>query len=342
MPGAHARGRLNVSAMDDRFPKDSPLHAFTDDEVTAIFAAGVRRPCAPGDVLVAEGEPGDSMFFLVEGHAEARVQGGRAVRQYAPGSYFGELSFINPGHKRSATIVTTSPAAVLVLDQTSIQSLLSSHPRAIFTLLRRTTAFLVDAEKNLVADLRRQNQELQDTIARLDFTRRQLSAEEERARTDGLTGLFNRRAFDAELPAFMQRAQAIGKGLALIAMDLDHFKPVNDSMGHAAGDFVLKEVGRILREQVRRTDLPCRIGGDEFIVLLADLDEMAAFKRAEALRMAVGTFSHPGNERGIRITTTMGGTMYRPGEAVEAFMHRADEALYAAKRAGRNRVGWTS
>jgi diguanylate cyclase (GGDEF)-like protein len=328
--------------MDDRFPPDSPLHAFTDDEVAAIFAAGPRRTCAPGDVIVSEGEPGDSMFFLVEGTAEARVQGGRAVRQYAPGSYFGELSFINPGHRRSATIVATSAATLQVLDQSSIQALLSSHPRAIFTLLRRTTAFLVDAEKNLVADLRKQNQQLQDTIARLDFTRRQLSAEEERARTDGLTGLFNRRAFDAELPAFLQRAQAIGKGLALIAMDLDHFKPVNDSMGHAAGDFVLKEVGRILREQVRRTDLPCRIGGDEFIILLADLDEMAAFKRAEALRMAVATFAHPGNEKGIRITTTMGGTMFRVGETAEALMHRADEALYAAKRAGRNRVGWVS
>jgi diguanylate cyclase (GGDEF)-like protein len=328
--------------MDSRFPPDSPLHAFSDDEVAAIFAAGHAHRCLEGQVLVSEGEPGDSMFFLLGGTAEARVQGGRAVRQYGPGSYFGELSFINPGHRRSATIVATSLAVLQVLDQTSVHALLSSHPRAIFTLLRRTTAFLVDAEKNLVADLRMQNQQLQDTIARLDFMRRQLSDEEERARTDALTGLFNRRAFDAELPAFLQRAQAIGKGLALIAMDLDHFKPVNDTMGHAAGDFVLKEVGRILRAQVRRTDLPCRIGGDEFIVLLADLDEMAAFKRAEALRIAIGTFAHPGNERGIRITTTMGGTMFRPGESAEALMHRADEALYAAKRAGRNRLGWTS
>ena len=62
--------------------------------------------------------------------------------------------------------------------------------------------------------------------------------------------------------------------------------------------------------------------------------------RAEALRVAIGTFPHPGNERGLRITSTMGGTLYRPGESAAELMHRADEALYAAKRAGRNRVGW--
>jgi diguanylate cyclase (GGDEF)-like protein len=229
---------------------------------------------------------------------------------------------------------------VQVLDQRSIASLQASHPSAVFTLLRRTCAFLVDAERNLVADLRRRNDELKDTIARLDLTRRQLSREEEAARTDGLTGLSNRRAFDAELPVLMDRAKAIGKGLALLALDLDHFKPVNDGMGHAAGDFVLREVGKLLREKVRATDLPCRIGGDEFIVLLVDLDEAAARKRAETLRVAIGGFPHPGNEQGVRITTTMGATMYRPGEAAEDLLRRADAALYEAKRAGRNRVSW--
>lgn len=322
------------------FPPESPLHAFTEEEVNAIFAAGKRRSCTPNEAIVAEGEAGDSMFFLVEGSAEARLDSGRAVRTYGPGSYFGELSFVNPGHRRSATIVATSRTHLQVLDQESIQSLIATHPRAIFTLLRRTTAFLVDAERNLVANLRRRNEELQETIRRLDFTQRQLSEEETRARTDALTGLFNRRAFDAELPAFMERAKAIQQGLAFLALDLDHFKPVNDKLGHAAGDFVLREVGRLLKENTRPTDLPCRLGGDEFVVLLVDLDESAARNKAEALRQAIGAFPHPGNEQGIRITTTMGGTLFQPGESVADFMHRADEALYAAKRAGRNRVGW--
>ena len=322
------------------FPPDSPLHAFTDREVDAIFAAGTQRTCAAGELILTEGEPGDSMFFLVDGHAEAKLDTGKIVRSYGPGSYFGELSFINPGHRRSTSILAKTTATLQVLDQTSIQALIASHPTAIFTLLRRTCAFLVDAERNLIADLRRRNAELHETVKSLEFTRKRLSQEEETARTDGLTGLYNRRGFDAELPAFMQRAAAMSGGLALIAMDLDHFKPVNDTLGHAAGDFVLREVGKILHAGVRKSDLPCRVGGDEFIILLADLTDEDARVRAETVRAAIGAFPHPGNDRGIRITATLGGTMFRPGETAEVLMHRADEALYAAKRAGRNRLGW--
>jgi diguanylate cyclase (GGDEF)-like protein len=324
------------------FPADSPLHAFSEQEVEAIFAAGSRRSCAAGEAILTEGDPGDSMFFLVEGRAEAKLETGKVVRTYLPGSYFGELSFINPGHRRSATIVATAPTELHVLDQSSVASLVASHPQAIFTLLRRTCAFLVDAERNLIADLRRRNTELQETIKHLEFTRHRLNQEEETARTDGLTGLYNRRGFDAALPVFMERASAIGGGLALIAADLDKFKPINDTLGHAAGDFVLRGVGKILLEGVRKADLPCRIGGDEFMILIADLDAEQARIRAEALRVAIGQLAHPGNEQGIQVTSTMGGTMFRPGETAAELMHRADEALYAAKRAGRNRLEWTA
>jgi diguanylate cyclase (GGDEF)-like protein len=324
------------------FPADSPLHAFTDSEVRAIFTAGTLRVCTALEVILVQGEPGDSMFFLVDGHAEARLDGDKTLRSYGPGSYFGELSFINPGHCRSATIVATADARLLVLDQRSVQSLLASHPYAIFTLLRRTCAFLVDAERNLIGDLRRRNAELQDTVKYLEFTRHRLSQEEETARTDALTGLSNRRGFDAELPFFLERAQALGSGLALIALDLDHFKPVNDTLGHAAGDAVLRGVGKILKAGVRKIDLPCRVGGDEFIILLADLDDLDARTRAESLRAAIANLPHPGNDRGIRITATLGGVRYLPGESAETLMQRADQALYAAKHAGRNRVGWAT
>ncbi len=326
--------------MLENFPIDSPLRSFTRDEIDAIFGAGMQRTCAAQEIILTEGEPGFSMYFVLDGQTEARVHSGKTVRTYGPGAYFGELSFINPGHRRSATIVATAATRLVVLDQASVHALIATHPGAVFNLLRRTCAFLVDAEANLAADLRRQNAELQETIKHLDFTRRRLSQEEVSARTDGLTGLYNRRAFDDELPVFMERAAAIGSGLALLVIDLDHFKPVNDTLGHAAGDVVLKEVSRILREGVRKTDLPCRVGGDEFIVLLSDLSPQAAHDRAEALRRSIEAFPHPGNDQGIRVTASMGGAMARADEAAPALMHRADEALYAAKRAGRNRVGW--
>ncbi len=326
--------------MRSTFLPDSPLHAFTEADLSAIFAACAPRECAAAEVIFSEGDAGDAMYFVLDGQAEAKIHGGKTVRTYGPGSYFGELSFINPGHRRSATLVSTQASRLLALHQASIPSLIANHPNAICTLLQRTCAFLVDTERNLIADLRRQNAELHETIKRLDLTRTRLSQEEEHARTDALSGLSNRRAFEAELPNFMDRAKAIGAGLALIAIDLDHFKPLNDTLGHAAGDFALREVGRLLREGVRKSDMPCRLGGDEFFVILADTSEAGARNRAEVLRGAIGAFPHPGNDQGIRITTTMGGTLYRSGESVADFMHRADEALYAAKRAGRNRVGW--
>ncbi len=326
--------------MNTTFPADSPLSIFSEDEVRAIFDAGSTRSLAAGDVIVTEGEAGDSMFFLLEGNAEAQLASGLVVRHYEAGSYFGELSWINPGHLRSATILASTAVRLQELDQSSIATLISGHPNVIFTLLRRTCAFLVDAERNLISDLRRRNSELQETIKKLDFTRNRLSEEEEAARRDALTGLYNRRCFDDELPMFIERAQAIGCGLAVVSMDLDHFKPVNDTLGHAAGDAVLRGVGKVLRENLRKTDLPCRIGGDEFIFLLSDVTEEDARKRAEDVRNAVGTMPHPGNDQGIRCTGTLGGTLYRAGETPAEFMHRADEALYAAKRAGRNQVGW--
>lgn len=326
--------------MTKAFPSDSPLSAFSEEEVEAIFAAGSVRECSADEIIVAEGDAGDSMFFLIDGTAQAILANGLKVRHYEPGAYFGELSWINPGHTRSATIRASSAARLQVLDQNSIRTLIESHPNAVLTLMRRTMSFLVNAERNLITDLQRRNAELEDTIKKLDFTRNRLSEEEESARRDALTGLYNRRCFDDELPVFIERAQALGVGLALIAMDLDHFKPVNDTLGHAAGDEVLRGVGEALRTNLRKSDLPCRVGGDEFIFLLSDVTEEAARSRAEDVRNAIGTMPHPGNDEGIRCTATLGGTLYRAGETPEQFAHRADEALYAAKRAGRNRLGW--
>lgn len=266
------------------FPPESPLLQFTRDELNAIFTSGTEREFPVDEVIVTEGQPGDSMFFLLEGYVGARLDSGAMARSYGPGSYFGELSFINPGHLRSTTLVATTKARVLIVDQSSVQLLLDSHPRVIFTLLRRACVFLMDAERNLISDLRRSNGNLRETIAKLDHARMRLSQEELTSRTDFLTGIANRRGFDAEIPAFIERAFALNRGLSLLSMDLDAFKTLNDSLGHPAGDALLKGVGEVLLQGVRRSDLPARFGGDEFVVLLADLEEHEVKARAEVLR----------------------------------------------------------
>jgi diguanylate cyclase (GGDEF)-like protein len=328
--------------MSQSYPADSPLSAFSDNEVTAIFASGHERKYTAGETVVSEGEPGESMFFLLDGKAEARLLNGKKVRQYEAGSYFGELSWINPGHLRSAAIVTSTDVRIQELDQSSIQKLIEGHPHVILNLLRRTCQFLVDAERSLIGDLRRRNDELEEAIKKLDFTRHRLTQEEESARRDALTGMYNRRCLDSELPMFIERAKALGAGLALVALDLDHFKPVNDTLGHAAGDAVLRGVGDVFRDTLRKTDLSCRVGGDEFIFLIADVSEEDARACAEKVREAIGSMPHPGNDDGIRCTATLGGTLYHSDDTPDSFKNRADEALYEAKRGGRNQVGWSS
>lgn len=322
------------------FPPDSPLYLFTEEEVQGILSSGTERSFARDEVVLREGESGDAMFIVLEGFAGARLDSGPMARSYGPGSYFGELSFINPDHRRSATVFAITPLKLCVVDQGSITALQANHPRLIFTLMRRACAFLVDAERHLISDLRRRNSELREALDALAVTRAKLSDEEERARTDAVTGLANRRAFDEAWPRFVERATRLGSGLAVLALDLDHFKELNDSVGHGAGDELLRGIGSALAHGVRRSDLACRFGGDEFVVVLPDLDATVARSRADALRTAIASVPHAGNDRGLRVTATVGGTLHRLGEGAEATLHRADEALYAAKREGKNRVGW--
>lgn len=325
--------------MRDLFAADAAIRAFTLDEIDAIRAAGRRRSYAAGDLVVEVNARGNSMFVLREGEVVVELPLTDDV-VLGTGSYFGELSFINPDHRRSATIRARTDCTVDVLDQGSVEQLSREHPKALLTLLRRTTAFLVDKEEQLIRQLRAEKAELEQTLDYLRRTREEADYQELLAQTDGLTGLYNRRCLDAQLPRFIERAERGGRGLAVIMLDLDHFKPVNDTLGHAAGDVVLKGMAEVLRGAVRSTDLPCRLGGDEFTVVLADIDEEQARARAEELRRSVEAMPQPGRAAGVVVTTTVGGAMYRPGEPPQELMARADANLYEAKEGGRNRVSW--
>ena len=158
------------------------------------------------------------------------------------------------------------------------------------------------------------------------------------ARTDPLTGLYNRRAFMDELARHIDRLEREGMPGALLFIDLDHFKALNDSCGHDAGDEALRVAAQLLRTCTRPTDLIARLGGDEFAVWLDGADEFAAAERAEQLRAAGPEALAPLTEgRSTRITLSIGvaARWAGHGEDVEALLNRADQAMYAVKRAGR-------
>lgn len=201
------------------------------------------------------------------------------------------------------------------------------------TVARRKGAFTA-ADAELVAYLSGQ------ATVSLENVGRHEEAERE-ALTDPLTGLANRRRFDDLLAGVVARARPEGQPVSLLALDLDHFKQVNDQYGHQTGDAVLRGVAWVLRECVRGIDTPARLGGEEFAVILPGTDPEGAWVLAERLRAAIEELRTAVGTDGeeIRVTVSIG-TSTLAGTTVEAarLALLADEALYRAKRTGRNKT----
>ncbi|MEP7298535.1 MAG: GGDEF domain-containing protein [Burkholderiales bacterium] len=156
---------------------------------------------------------------------------------------------------------------------------------------------------------------------------------------DPLTGLLNRRALDAELQREWLRARRTGATFALLAVDIDHFKSVNDAHGHHGGDAVLVAIAQQLRASARQTDVVARTGGEEFVLLMTGVTARGALEAAQRLRHAVAAASVEHAGRQIGVTVSVGVAMPEPGDIdADASMQRADRLLYAAKAAGRDRV----
>ena len=159
------------------------------------------------------------------------------------------------------------------------------------------------------------------------------------ADTDSLTGLSNRRSFEAELERHVAEVARYGPAGALLVLDLDHFKQVNDDLGHRAGDELITAVADLLRHRLRDTDVICRLGGDEFAVILARASQTEARHVADALVEAVRlhvSLSTDHQDRGI--TVSVGVAMFdTPGVSARDMLVRADLAMYQAKQAGRDR-----
>jgi two-component system cell cycle response regulator len=163
----------------------------------------------------------------------------------------------------------------------------------------------------------------------------------EMAITDALTGLYNRRYMESHADSLVERAAARGKPLSVLIIDIDHFKAINDTYGHDAGDDVLREFSDRLRSCIRGIDLACRHGGEEFVVVMPDTDLGVANKVAERIRRRIAGEPFP-IERGTRsveVTISVGlAGRVGPQDNAAQIMKRADAALYLAKRDGRNRV----
>lgn len=165
------------------------------------------------------------------------------------------------------------------------------------------------------------------------------SALQELATRDPLTGIYNRRFLDAALSREFARAEREGKPLAIIMLDLDHFKMVNDEYGHSAGDEVLKALAEILKKGARESDLICRYGGEEFMAVMPNMSAEQALERVELWRRQLEDTTVVVDDFSIRITFSAGIAVFpEHGEQSEQLLARADEMLYKSKQDGRNRI----
>ncbi|MFC7290131.1 PleD family two-component system response regulator [Hirschia litorea] len=175
----------------------------------------------------------------------------------------------------------------------------------------------------------------------VDSLRARLDQSMELAVTDQLTGLHNRRYMESQLEQFMKRANMGGGPVSVLLCDLDHFKKVNDGYGHDVGDEVLREFSTRLMKNIRPTDIACRYGGEEFLVIMPDTTIQMAQLTAERIREKVdGTpFSINGGLGKLSVTMSGGAAVtFPPDDSVNQLIKRADEALYSAKESGRNKI----
>lgn len=161
----------------------------------------------------------------------------------------------------------------------------------------------------------------------------------QKAQVDGLTGLWNRAFFDRRWTEEMSRSSRYGHPLSIALLDVDHFKSVNDTFGHPAGDAVLVGLARLLRRELRTSDLVCRYGGEEFVIIMPDTRPAPARDICERLRLALESLNWPRHpERKITMSIGAVGAEGVCAITAERWLEMADQNLYTAKRSGRNRV----
>ena len=218
-------------------------------------------------------------------------------------------------------------AAIIIQDLGSTNgTYVNDHPTDRARLQSGDAIFLGDVELRF---------EMLDSvdIAYLDGLERAVQDSEK----DPLTGLLHRGALDTQLPRLIERCEENAWPVSAVLLDLDHFKKVNDTRGHAAGDQVLRVVGALVRDAVRREDLAIRYGGEEILIVLAGTRRLHALLMADRMREAIASTRFP-TMLDLFVTGSFGVAERGEEETVEDWLDRADKALYAAKAAGRNRA----
>jgi diguanylate cyclase (GGDEF)-like protein len=287
-----------------------------------------------GRILFQEGEEGNELFIIKSGcmGISIRLPDGKeqVLRDFGPGDFFGEMSIFED-EPRSATCYALETAVLYSMEKSDFFRILESDPSIAIKIMYRMSSITTER-------LRNTSEFLTDMVLWGEEARK-------RAITDSLTGAFNRQYLEDSLERMFRNALKENRPLALIMVDLDHFRRINDGYGHGAGDRILLAAVEVFHRHLRKEDVLARYGGDEFTMVLADTDLEEASRIAEGIRRDVEKISTLKRRRGRPdgITTSQGIAVY-PDHARELRVLRemADKALYKSKEEGRNRVSAAS
>ena len=316
---------------------ENPSLSFKTKDLDAICKVATIREYPAGETIFTLGDDDRSMFYVSRGEVELSFTEGASPKIVSPGSFFGELAFMLPCFRRTGTAKAKTDCRLVCLHQSIYDVLIEDNPHLLCTLLRNTCAYLLESEQTLVASLCQKNRELENTLDYLRKTREELDYKEIMARTDELTGLFNRRGLNALMEDLVGQARSRETELGLIMLDLDNFKQINDTWGHHHGDEVLQKVADILRSETRQSDVACRRGGDEFVILLPGITIERGLVVAENIRQHIDR-GFPVDSAGNKLTGSLGLAFIAGDDSAGDLLLRADRNLYRAKDRGRNQV----
>lgn len=309
-----------------------PRH-LSDSELAIFKAAGPLRQLADDDIIFRKGELGRSMFVIESGDVRLEFGGDIPDKIIGPREFFGELALFIGNHARVANAVAVGACSLRVIEHASYERLVETEPALLAQFMRRSFAYLVASEQQLISNLTRRNEDLMITLDSLRQTQTQLSTANRLIRTDELTGLTNRRGLYHFLETLGSH-RVNGLKLGLILIDLDRFKQINDRCGHLIGDEVLRVVAAEVSNAAAPCDLPCRIGGDEFALLVqvADADALEARAGRVVAGIRALRFASP-NDR-LTVSVSVGASMCTETSGWSTWYSEADSALYHAKGEG--------
>ncbi len=205
-------------------------------------------------------------------------------------------------------------------------------------LLLQQTQSLQTRTRQMVEDVQEAREQVSDANKKVEILKKQMEKVKQEIIIDPLTRVYNRRAYDDKIKQEMMGYQRYGRPTALMIVDIDHFKQVNDSYGHRTGDGVLRILSEVMKKEIREIDVLARYGGEEFALILPHTSYQRALEVAERIRQKVEASRFTYKGKPFSVTISIGVGTLQENDTLDSYVERVDQALYRAKNSGRNRV----